>query len=88
MKKIINLSTPTIDIRDFDWYNLPIFVVADNKLIGMAVLEEPEGWIVRTGGKGGAYGYKSSLEELIVCGERAHKYEFIVDIDVETKIKE
>jgi hypothetical protein len=78
MIKIVfeGLKEVTIHAEDVD-PNEPIFAKKNGKLVGMITHEE-RGWIVRTGGCGGATGYHKTLME---CMKSClpHGYTFYVE---------
>ena len=56
----------------------PIFAKRAGELRGMVVHDKRQGWILRTGGPTGAYGYHETLEECLKVGEKDFNYTFHV----------
>lgn len=79
MKKIIvtKRDNRTIDLDDVS-ERCPIFAEQQGKLVGMMVLEDEKGWILRLGGKRGAYGYRKNLRSCLEEGLQ-YGYEFFVE---------
>ena len=71
MRKIVDNQEDTIAMSELLTHK-PIFAKSreTGELVGM-VVEEKEGWIVRTGGSAGACGYQKSLKE---CMDRASEW--------------
>lgn len=59
--------------KDFD---IPIFVKRGDRLIGMVLYIDNEGWICSLGGRYGATGYHSSLIE---CLKSLSMYELFIE---------
>ena len=76
MREIIFEGDPGTEIYfdEIDKANMPIFAKREGKLRGMIVHEEKQkgrlhyGWILRTGGSYGSYGYRGSLGICIEAG--------------------
>lgn len=74
----INIASTTVSEKQID-VTTPIFAVVDGKVVGM-VVEESEGWIIRIGGKFGAYGHFSTREKCMEIG--LDTYKFYINIKV------
>ena len=77
MKKVILEDAEAAHI-DLIPDRTPIFAKKNGRLAGM-VVKDPSGWILRTGGKFGAYGYFADRTKCIEGGAE-YGYEFFVDI--------
>ena len=79
MKKILlEKAKNTIRLDDI-MGAVPIFVKGSTgKLIGMVVLENTKGWIVKLGGNLGATGYHETRKECVQSCLKL-KYEFFID---------
>jgi len=78
MRSII-VRTPDVDTVNLSNinYNAPIFAKQDGVLKGM-IVKEPDGWILRIGGSGGATGWHATLEECLLSCEE-YGYEFFTE---------
>ncbi len=72
----VTLPEHTINIEDVKSCDR-VFAYEDGEIVGM-VVKNYHGWIVMMGGEFGAYGYKDSFKELIVCGIEDYGLEFKV----------
>ena len=79
MKKIVFAEiTQNIHFNDIN-EDSPIFAKRDGKLYGMVIYEEGNGWILRTGGKYGSYGFSDHLKACLEKGMKEFNYEFFVE---------
>ena len=74
---IIEKKTDKINLESIG-EGTPIFAKSKGKLVGMVVLEKPNGWILRIGGACGSDGYFETRKECIKTGER-FGYTFYVE---------
>ncbi len=77
MKTITISDSKTINLDDV-LESEAIFAYENDELIGMVVMEDHFGWIVRIGGDFGAYGYRETLKELIIDGMEKYNTTFKV----------
>lgn len=80
MRKVIIRKHNDDKEVDFDniHHGVPIFAKRDGRLKGL-VVEESDGWIVRTGGSFGAYGHHDTLFECLDRGAKLYNYSFFVN---------
>lgn len=55
----------------------PVFAKKNGRIVGMIICED-DGWILRLGGKGGAYGFCDDRDECITEGI-GYGYEFFIE---------
>lgn len=63
-----------------------IFAVSkDGDFIGM-VVKENQGWIVKTGGKGGSHGHHPSLHQCLQRGVDLFDYSYVINYNLDDNV--